>query len=87
MSPEMRDEWQDDEINLLDYWRVLWKRKWMIVGLVFVAVFGAGSYSYFVMPKLFESKVRSSVPGNPAGEAQGSQPRWRRRGLGSFSEA
>lgn len=71
MSPEMRDDWQDDEINMLDYWRVLWKRKWMIVGLVFVAVFGAGYYSYFVMPKIFESKVSILGPRDSGGGGAG----------------
>ena len=71
MSPEMRDEWQDDEINLLDYWRVLWKRKWMILGLVFVAVLGVGSYSYFVMPKIFESKVSILGPRESGGGGAG----------------
>jgi tyrosine-protein kinase Etk/Wzc len=71
MSPETRDEWQDDEINLLDYWRVLWKRKWMIVVLVFVAVIGVGSYSYFVMPKIFESKVSILGPRDSGGGGAG----------------
>jgi uncharacterized protein involved in exopolysaccharide biosynthesis len=57
MSPETRDEWQDDEINLLDYWRVLRKRAWMILGLTFVSVFTAGFYSYFVMTKIYDSKA------------------------------
>jgi uncharacterized protein involved in exopolysaccharide biosynthesis len=71
MSPEMRDEWQEDEINLLDYWRVLWKRKWMIVGLVFVVVFWVGYYSYFVMPKIFESKVSILGPRDSSGGGAG----------------
>jgi uncharacterized protein involved in exopolysaccharide biosynthesis len=32
---------QDDEINLLDYWRVVWKRRHLIGGLCFAAVFTA----------------------------------------------
>ena len=43
MSAETREEWQDDEINLLDYWRVLRRRSWMILGLTCVSVFTAGS--------------------------------------------
>ncbi len=67
MSPETRDEWQDDEINLLDYWRVLRKRGWMILGLVFVSVFGAGFYSYFVMPKIYESNATILGPKESGG--------------------
>ena len=42
MSPETRDEWQDNEINLLGYWRVLRKHGRTILGLVFVSVVVAG---------------------------------------------
>lgn len=35
----------DDEINLLDYWRVIVNRKWLIVGLAFVCALSAFIYS------------------------------------------
>jgi len=36
---------QDDEINLLDYWRVIWKRKVLIILLVFVTALITAVYS------------------------------------------
>jgi len=67
MNPATREEWQDDEINLLDYWRVLRKRGRMILGLVFVSVFTAGFYSYFVMTKIYESKATILPPRESGG--------------------
>jgi len=67
MSPETREEWQEHEINLLDYWRVLRKRGRLILGLVFVSVFTAGYYTYFVMPKIYESNVTILGPKESGG--------------------
>lgn len=44
----------DDEVNLLDYWRVIWKRRWLIGGLSLAAVLSAMVVS-FQMPKIYES--------------------------------
>ncbi len=44
----------DDEVNLLDYWRVLWKRRWVIVGLCVSAVSAALVVS-LLLPKIYES--------------------------------
>ena len=46
----------DDEVNLLDYWRVMWKRRWLIGGLFSAAVLTAMVVS-FQMPKIYESMV------------------------------
>jgi uncharacterized protein involved in exopolysaccharide biosynthesis len=67
MSPDERDEWQEDEVNLLDYWRVLKKRGWMILGLVLVSVFTAGFMSYFVMTKIYESRASILAPKESGG--------------------
>ena len=71
MNPETRDDWQDDEINLLDYWRVLRKHRWMILGLTFVSVFTAGFYSYFIMTKTYESKASILAPKESGGAGAG----------------
>jgi uncharacterized protein involved in exopolysaccharide biosynthesis len=71
MNPETRDEWQDDEINLLDYWRVLRKHGRMILGLVFISVFTAGFLSYFVMTKIYESKASILAPKESGGGGAG----------------
>src|SRR5437867_5827297 len=44
----------EDEVNLLDYWRVVWKRRWLIGGLFVSAVLTALVVS-LLMPKIYES--------------------------------
>jgi uncharacterized protein involved in exopolysaccharide biosynthesis len=44
----------EEEVNLLDYWRVLWKRRWLIGGLFFVSVATALVVS-LLLPKIYES--------------------------------
>jgi uncharacterized protein involved in exopolysaccharide biosynthesis len=84
MSPEMRDEWQDDEINLLDYWRVLKKRGWMVMGLVFVSVFTAGFYSYYMMTKIYESRASILAPRESGGGGAGLAAAMAATGAGQF---
>jgi uncharacterized protein involved in exopolysaccharide biosynthesis len=62
MSPDERAEWQEDEVNLLDYWRVLRKRGRMILGVTFVSVFAAGFLSFFVMTKIYQSTASVLAP-------------------------
>jgi uncharacterized protein involved in exopolysaccharide biosynthesis len=44
---ENRDFHDDEEINLLDYWRIIWKRKLLIILLVFVTVLTTAIASLF----------------------------------------
>lgn len=44
----------EDEVSLLDYWRVIWGKRWLIGGLVVAAVLAAMVVS-FQMPKIYES--------------------------------
>src|SRR5437867_12477701 len=44
----------EDEVNLVDYWRVVWKRRRLIGGLFVSAVLTALVVS-LLMPKLYES--------------------------------
>jgi uncharacterized protein involved in exopolysaccharide biosynthesis len=84
MSPETREEWQDDEINLLDYWRVLRKHGRMILGLVFISVFTAGFLSYFVMTKIYESKASILAPKESSGGGAGLAAALAASGAGQF---
>lgn len=70
MSPESAEKWEKDELSLLDYWRVLKKHGWVILGLTLVVTFSTGSYSHFVMPKIYESTVRIIVPKESSAEAE-----------------
>jgi len=84
MSPENRGEWEEDEVNLLDYWRVLKKRGRMILGLVFVSVFTAGFYSYFIMTKIYESKASILAPKESGGGGAGLAAALAASGAGQF---
>jgi len=53
--------YDEDEINLLDYWRVIWKYKWLIgvlssTSVVVAMVFG------LLAPKIYESKATILLP-------------------------
>ena len=55
-QPELRDqrgEHFDDEVQLIDYLRVIWKWKWLIILGTFVCMVVAGVVS-FNMPKIYE---------------------------------
>lgn len=47
---------REDEINLYDYWRVIVKRKRLIIGLFLVAVLASAIIS-FSMPKIYRGEV------------------------------
>jgi uncharacterized protein involved in exopolysaccharide biosynthesis len=51
----------NEEINLLDYWRVLWKRRWIIAGLCAAAVIAAMLLS-LGMPPIYESTATILPP-------------------------
>ena len=46
----------DEEINLLDCWRIIWKRRWLIGGLCVVSVLTAMVLSV-LMPKIYASST------------------------------
>ncbi|HIA13552.1 MAG TPA: hypothetical protein EYN74_01430 [Nitrospirales bacterium] len=60
----------EDEINLLDYWRVIWAWRWMIVGLCVVAMFTA-MVTTLMTPKIYEATV-TMMPPTPSGGSLGS---------------
>lgn len=51
---------EDDEINLLDYWKVIRKRQRLILALFFVSTFFAGLIS-LLMPRIYQAKA-SIIP-------------------------
>lgn len=56
----------EDEINLLDYWRVIWKRKILISILVAISVFGTAIYS-LIMTEIYSSKAVIAPVGGKEG--------------------
>jgi uncharacterized protein involved in exopolysaccharide biosynthesis len=71
MSPGPQGDWREDEINLLDYWRVIRRRGWMILGLIFVSTLTAGYQSYFIATKIFEAKASILGPKESSGGTSG----------------
>ncbi len=72
----MQDETQDEEINLLDYWNVLCRRKTMIIGLFTVVVILTVIIS-MQMPKYYKSEaviIASSSESGGLGTALSSIP-------------
>ncbi len=58
MQTENRREeiFNEDEINLLDYWNVIWKRKTLIGLMVCIAVVGTAVYSLLI-PEIYQAQV------------------------------
>ncbi|HIB53277.1 MAG TPA: hypothetical protein EYO39_00385 [Nitrospirales bacterium] len=67
-APEGRYPYED-EINLLDYWRVIWAWRWMIGGLCVVAMFTA-MVTTLMTPKIYEATV-TMMPPTPSGGSLG----------------
>ncbi|MBW2741937.1 MAG: hypothetical protein JRE64_24525 [Deltaproteobacteria bacterium] len=57
-NPTQDNYYPDDEIELIDLLRVLWKWKWMIILITFVCMLAAGVFS-FMMPKIY--KVSTAI--------------------------
>jgi len=53
--------YDDDEINLLDYWRVIWKYKWLIGILCSASVVAAMVFG-LLLPKIYESSATILIP-------------------------
>lgn len=68
MVAERQKDWQDDEINFLDYWRIIRKRAWMIIGLVIPVVLIVGFQSYYA-DKIYESTATIMGPKETGGGA------------------
>lgn len=56
----------DDEVNLLDYWRVIWKYKWLIGILCLTSVVAALIFS-LLSPKIYESTATILMPKEGSG--------------------
>jgi len=58
--------YDDDEINLLDYWRVIWKFKWLIGVLCSTSVIAAMILG-LLSPKIYESRATIIIPKESGG--------------------
>ncbi|MFK5952099.1 MAG: Wzz/FepE/Etk N-terminal domain-containing protein, partial [Desulfobacterium sp.] len=53
--PQMDQE--DDEIDLLELWNVIWKGKWFIMGFTLLCTLIAVGVTFFVLPVTYKSDV------------------------------
>jgi len=58
--------YDDDEINLLDYWRVIWRYKWLIGALCSTSVIAAMIFG-LLSPKIYESTATILIPKESGG--------------------
>lgn len=66
MEAERLSRPEDEEVNLLDCWRVLWKRRKLIGGLCLASVLAALVFS-LRMPKIYESTASILAPKEEVG--------------------
>ncbi len=52
---------EEEEIDLRDYINVLLKRKWLIIGIVLMAVVIAAIISYIILPPIYQSSVTFKI--------------------------
>ncbi len=85
MTLEEREAaWADDEVNLLDYWRVLTKRKWLILGVTFISAFVTGFYCYFIATKIYQSRASILAPKESSDGGMGLAAALAGSGAGQF---
>ncbi len=61
---------QEDEIDLLEYWRIIWKNKWLVVGASFLAAVIAAGYS-LMMPNIYRAEVLLAPVADDSGKGGG----------------
>lgn len=61
----MQDE---GEIDLLEYWRIIWKKRWLIVGISFAAAVLAAGYS-LTLPDIYRAEVVITPVGEKGNKA------------------
>ena len=66
----LQRRFDDEEVNLLDYWRVVCKHVALIVVLCVIAVFAAMGYSLW-LPKIYESTATVLTPDERGGRGLG----------------
>jgi uncharacterized protein involved in exopolysaccharide biosynthesis len=55
--PQMDQMGEDDEIDLLEFWNVIWKGKWFIIGFTLLCTLVAVYVTLYVLPVTYKSDV------------------------------
>ena len=71
MDSRAQHDWLGHDMNLLDCWRAVRKRAWIILAVTFALMFVTGYYSYFIMGKIYESKATILAPKEAGGQGAG----------------
>ena len=58
---ETTDRREDRGLGLLDYWRIVWKRKWVIAALCALSILITYVYATR-LPKIFSATVTALMP-------------------------
>ena len=61
MNQQERQQAYEDEINLYDYWKVIAKRKKLIIGLFIISIISAVAIS-LLMPKIYRGEAALRLP-------------------------
>ncbi len=66
------------QLNLLDYWKIIFQAKWLIIGLVLVSVLVTGIWCKLFLPELYKAKatlhpVREALSGLGGGIVFGGE--------------
>jgi len=61
----MENEVVDEEIDLRNYLRVIWKNRMLILGFVLVSLITSGFYSFFVLHDEYQTEARLSYKPDP----------------------
>ncbi len=57
LQPAFGPPYEEDEIDLLDLWRVIWSGRWFIAGVTFLATAAAVLVSLYVLPVIYRSEA------------------------------
>jgi len=55
----------EEEIDLRDYLRVIWKNRLLILGIVLVSLITSGIYSFLILQDEYQTEARLSYISNP----------------------
>ncbi len=60
----MEKEIVEEEIDLRDYLNVIWKNRWLILGIFFVSLISSGIYSFLVLQDEYQTEAKLSYVSN-----------------------
>jgi len=65
----------EDSVDLLDYWRIIWNRKWLLIIVIIIASVAGAGYS-LTLPNIYRASVIASPMGEKAKDPRGRLARF-----------